>query len=220
MSDERTRDDFLRDRLAEEDEIEIIEVVGLDDDAPPESADDDETVVAFDEAATSPPGDVAEGSAIADGPSVPRESFIRLWADFENLKKRVEREKQDHSRHATGGLVTRLLPVLDNLERALASSRSSNASGPLVDGVAMILRQFKDALREEGLVEIESLGRHFDPRVHEAMATEASPGIEPNLVVHEFQRGYFFHERVLRPALVRVSVGPDGDPPPEEGGDV
>jgi molecular chaperone GrpE len=193
-----------------EEEVEILEVVGVDEDAPPAPA--DEVEVEFDdEGGPLPalPGRPAPAPAGAE--SVERERYLRLYADFENLKKRVERERVEHRLRATESLLERLLPVLDNFERALAARSGEEA---LRTGVQMIYRQLYDELRREGLKPVEALGQLFDPSVHEAVATTADSGLPAHTVVGELQRGYFFGDRLLRPSLVRVQTDeaqPEGD---------
>jgi molecular chaperone GrpE len=140
-----------------------------------------------------------------------RERLIRLQADFENYKKRVERDRVDYLRHATSDLLGRILPVLDNFERALASVRPGGSIDAFVEGVELIHRQLLSALEREGLREMESIGQPFDPGVHEAVATETDPALPPHVVTHVFQRGYLLHDRLLRPAMVRVRIDDEGD---------
>src|SRR5262249_52045779 len=135
-----------------------------------------------------------------------RERLLRLQADFENFKKRTERERVDHLRHVTAGLLVRLLPVLDNFDRAIASARSLSGADPMVNGIILVQRQLLDELRTEGLRPMESLGARFDPSVHDAVATDPDPRVPAHTVTQVFQRGYYLHDRVLRPALVRVRV--------------
>jgi molecular chaperone GrpE len=191
------------------DDIEILEVVGLDEDGAPvvseEDADEagaDDVEVVFEDAA--PEGGLPAPASPPED-AVLRERILRLQADFDNFKKRIERERLDHLRHATGDLVTRLLPVLDNFERAVASARPGG-SDPVLHGVLLIHKQFLDELKKEGLRPMDGVGEPFDPTLHEAVATDPDAAAAPNTVTHVFQRGYFFHDRVLRPALVRVSV--------------
>lgn len=192
-------------RPDEEEEIEILEVVGVDEDGfaseEDEEGGEDDVVIAFDETLHAEPEP-------APRDTVARERLVRLQADFENLKKRIEREREDHYRHATGSLVSRLLPVLDNFERALVAARGGGSVEALLQGVEMVHRQFLEELRREGLGDIDAVGLPFDPAVHEAVATAHEDGLPPHTVVEEFQRGYFFHDRVLRPAMVRVTVDP------------
>jgi molecular chaperone GrpE len=201
--DERSRTPLPPD----DDDIEILEVVGLDDDGAPPAADDEAVEIVFEEAppaapaAAGPPEGVERRSDAAA-----RERFLRLQADFENFKKRMERERHDHYRHATGSLVARLLPVLDNFERAIVAARGGGDAQALREGIEMVYRQLLDELRREGLRDIDALGLAFDPEVHEAVATAIDSPLPANTVVEEMQRGFYFHDRVLRPALVRVSV--------------
>lgn len=178
-----------------DDEIEIIEVVGLDEDAPPGEVADE---------ARSP---VGEPVGDEDG----EERFLRLQADFENFRKRVERDRDDYERHAHASLVERLLPTLDNLERALSLEAPSEVYDPFRDGISLIYRELLEQLRRAGLEPLESVGRPFDPNLHEAIATEPSHDVDPHTVLEEVQRGYRFVDRLLRPARVKVSVEP-GDP--------
>lgn len=207
-----------------DDEIEILEVVGLDEDAAPGSAvdeadpeDSSEIVLEFgDEPATA--GDRPE-PATPPAPTVALERFVRLQADFENLRKRSEREREEHGRVASGGLVARLLPILDNLERAMASPPVGDADRTLREGLALVHRQFVDELRHAGLRPVAALGEIFDPVVHEAVETVSAGDAPPNTVVDELQRGYWFHDRVLRPALVRVAIEAEGGVPSDGSGE-
>ena len=201
------------------DEIEILEVVGLNDDAPPPSDRDlEEVEVSFDAQEgdvaieNAPPAQTAgEGAPPAPDTDVDepmRERFLRLQADFENFKKRMDREKEDYHRHASAALVAKLLPVIDNFERALATDPRSEGESAMLQGITLIHRQLMDELKREGLVPLESVGEPFDPSRHEAIATDATSDLPPNTVVEEIQRGYFFMDRLLRPAAVKVSVDP------------
>ena len=131
---------------------------------------------------------------------------MRLQADFENFKKRIDRERHDHFRYATFGLVARILPVLDNFERAMAAVQQGATTDALIEGVALIQRQLATELETEGLRPMDSVGETFDPVRHEAVATDSDSPVPPHTVTQVFQRGYFLHDRVLRPAMVRVRV--------------
>jgi molecular chaperone GrpE len=141
-----------------------------------------------------------------------REKYYDLWvrarADFENLKKRIDRERDEERTQAGAALVKDLLPVLDNLERALAGVAPGD---PFRDGVALIARQLAEALQRAGLATIDALGTTFNPLYHDAVVTERTSRFEPNRVLEEFQKGYTFRGRVVRPALVRVAVKPDAE---------
>jgi len=189
------------------DDIEILEVVGVDEDGVPVEAEDPEDVeVVFDDTPP-PPRMLRSADPPTEDPAL-KERFLRLQADFENYKKRIERERSDYFRHATSGLVARLLPVLDNFERAIAAARGRADAGgdALTEGVALIQRQLLDELAREGLHPMDPVGAPFDPELHEAVATDPASDAPSHTVTAVLQRGWFFHDRVLRAALVRVSV--------------
>lgn len=193
---------LLAEREGDED-IEIIEVVGLEEDSPAaaavEEAGEADVLVDFDEGRRDAPN--ASRQAMTDG-----ERLIRLKADFENFKKRVEREKQASERHASAGLVTRLLSVLDNFERALARDVPEGNGDSFREGIEMIFRQLLEELRKEGLTPVDSLGQPFDPNIHEAVATDNIEELPSQTVVEELRRGYLLHDRLLRASLVKVCV--------------
>jgi molecular chaperone GrpE len=128
--------------------------------------------------------------------------YLRLAADFENFRRRSAQESADRSRYAAESAAVALLPVLDNLQRAI---QHAPAGDPMVDGVRMVARQFEEALRSLGVTQIEAEGSRFDPAVHEAIGGEESPEVSEDTVVAVLQPGYRLHDRVLRPALVRVA---------------
>jgi molecular chaperone GrpE len=202
------------------DEIEILEVVGVDEDGMPvrdaaEVADDVEVVFEDAVADARPASDLSE-TASSETRDL-RERMIRMQADFENFKKRVDRERLDHLRHATSELLARLLPVLDNFERAVLAARPGGVSDPVIEGVGLIHRQLMQELEREGLKPMDSVGQPFNPLLHEAVATDDDPSVPPHTVTHVFQRGYFLHDRLLRPAMVRVRVDAgDGEAAPDD----
>jgi molecular chaperone GrpE len=195
-------------------EIEIIEVIGLDEDSPAPAASGrsaeggaavDEVVLDFEREAGSAEGRSEQPNG--DLRAIPdRERLLRLKADFDNYKKRIEREREASARHASAGLVTRLLPVLDNFERALARDVPARDSNSFREGIEMIFRQLLEELRKEGLASVDSIGLPFDPNVHEAVATDSRSDLAPQTVLEELQRGYLMHNRLLRPSLVKVCV--------------
>jgi molecular chaperone GrpE len=195
-----------------DEEIEILEVVGLEEDAPPRPAaeepaeDGDEIVLDFEDD-PAPPADrtVAPAPPVA---TVALERFVRLQADFENFRKRTDRERMEEGRYAAGQLVANLLPVLDNLERALASPPpAGEADRALREGLALVHRQFLEELRRAGLRPVPAVGERFDPMIHDAVETVEAGDAPGDTVVDELMRGYWFHDRLLRPAMVRVAVG-------------
>ena len=196
-------------------DIEILEVVGVDEDGVPiGTADPDDVEVVFEsgEGIEHAPDVRSMGGTSAEELEI-RERLLRLQADFENFKKRMDRERHDHFRYATFGLVGRILPVLDNFERAMTAARPSAGHDALIEGVALIHRQLLAELEAEGLRGMESVGEVFDPERHEAVATDPDSPLPPHTVTHVFQRGYFLHDRVLRPAMVRVRVDESDDGP-------
>jgi len=133
------------------------------------------------------------------------DKFLRVYAEFENYKKRMEREKSDFLKYANEGLIKELLPVIDNLDRAVGQARQKAEAQSLVEGVEMILRQIKEVMEKHGVKELQSLGEPFDPNVHEAMMHEIADDHDENTVIDELQKGYIFKDRLIRPALVKVS---------------
>jgi len=140
--------------------------------------------------------------------------YLRLAADFENFRRRSAQESIDRARYASEAAAVVLLPVLDNLQRAIQHAPEGD---PMVDGVRMVARQFEDALRSVGVSPIEAVGTPFDPSLHEAIGGEDSPDVEVDTVSAELQPGYRIHDRVLRPALVRVAHPKRAETPPGDG---
>jgi molecular chaperone GrpE len=132
-----------------------------------------------------------------------RDRSIRTLADFENYRRRSERERDELKRYAQGDVLRDLLPVVDNLRRALAAGGTVD---DLKTGVELTLRQFTELLKQRGVVEVPALGAPFDPSVHEAVARVDDETIEAPTVIDELQRGYTLHGKLLRPALVRVAM--------------
>lgn len=133
-----------------------------------------------------------------------REKYLRLYAEFENYKKRVQREKEELIKYGNEALLYELLNVLDNLEMALKHS-GENLSEGLVKGVEMTLREFQRITEKFGLVPIEALGKPFDPTLHHAMSQVERNDVEDKTVVEEFRKGYMYGDKVLRASLVAVS---------------
>jgi molecular chaperone GrpE len=173
------------------------------------------------EVPSSPPSNPASGVTLAPAPPpAPEEALaakaqeaerlqerlLRLQAEFDNYKKRMAREKAEFLKFATESLLLEFLPVLDNLERAVASARAEAANREAVaDGIEMIVRLFRSTLDKAGVKPMEAAGQPFDPGLHQAIAqVETADGPE-NLVVEEVQKGYFLEGRVLRAAMVKVS---------------
>lgn len=135
-----------------------------------------------------------------------REVLLRKTADFENLKRRTEREKTEYFKFALAEAFRDLLGVLDNFQRAMA--HAEGPAGEFRAGIEMIERQLSDVLRKYGLVEVSALGQPFDPNFHEAVVREETDAAPPGTVVEVLQRGYTLNDRLLRPAMVKVAAAP------------
>lgn len=144
-----------------------------------------------------------------------KELYLRTLADFDNYKKRIETEWRKTVDYSNERLIYELLPVLDNFKRALEASKDTEDIEPLRKGVEMIYKQLLSILEKEGLRSFETLGLKFDPRIHEAVASVETKDVLPGTVVEELERGYFFKEKLLRPAKVSVSKEPSGAPSEE-----
>jgi molecular chaperone GrpE len=131
--------------------------------------------------------------------------FLRQAAEFDNYKKRTSRDRDDAVRFAKESLIKDLLPIIDNLERAVAHAAGGGNGKPLVEGVEMVLRSLVDALGKHGVTQVSAVGQAFDPAKHEAMAQLETDAHEANSVVEELHKGYMLHDRLLRPALVTVA---------------
>ncbi len=125
-----------------------------------------------------------------------------LRADFENYKKRASREVEEEVKQAKVELFRKMLGVIDNLERAVEASKDREEDDPLLEGVEMVLDQFKSVLREEGVTELEAVGQKFDPKYHEAVAFKESD--ENNIILEENQKGYCMGDTIIRPSIVIV----------------
>lgn len=137
------------------------------------------------------------------------ERFLRSEADFQNLKKRTEKEKEDTRKYALQDVIMGILNVLDHIERGIKAYKDSEKE--LLDreevlmGLELVYKDLKNVLRSHGLCEIDCLGKEFDPYFHEAMAIICSNETEENTVVEEFQKGYILNDRVIRPSKVKVT---------------
>jgi molecular chaperone GrpE len=134
--------------------------------------------------------------------------FLRERAESENFKRRMQREKSESVRFANEPIIRDLLPVLDNLERALNHAQGGGNGQSLVDGVTLVVKSFLDILGKYGVTREEAKGQMFDPTKHEAMAQVETADVAPNTVVDEYCPAYSLHGRLLRPALVTVAKAP------------
>jgi molecular chaperone GrpE len=131
-----------------------------------------------------------------------KDSWLRTQADFQNYKKRIERDNEMMYMSMKGDIIKKVLPALDDLERALQNRR---AEDPWADGIELIARKLQNMLESEGVKRIEALGKEFDPNFHEAISHEPADGAKSGHVIGVVQNGYMLGERVIRPALVRVA---------------
>ncbi|RDW19242.1 nucleotide exchange factor GrpE [Oceanobacillus arenosus] len=130
--------------------------------------------------------------------------LLRLQAEFDNYKKRSQKEKDADRKYKSQDVVVDLLPALDNFERALKVETTPETSN-LVEGITMVYRQFQDALKSQGVEPIETEGKEFDPNLHHAVMQIEDESIASNTVVEELQKGYLLKDRVIRPAMVKVN---------------
>jgi len=133
--------------------------------------------------------------------------YLRSLADIENMKKRNAKDKEEWVKYSNESLIKDILPVLDNLEKALSHSQEGNSLHALREGVDLTLKGLKDALGKSGLKEVDALGLPFDPCFHEAVSQMEDNRVEAGHVLHEFQKGYVLNGRLIRPSKVVVSRG-------------
>jgi molecular chaperone GrpE len=133
-----------------------------------------------------------------------QDRVLRTAAEFDNYRKRAERERRDLADYVTGEALGDVLPLLDNFERAMAAPTTDLAA--FRTGIELIHKQFVDALRKRGVVPFDTVGKPFDPNLHQAVVREVVPGAKEGEIVEELQRGYMLGERLLRPAMVKVAT--------------
>lgn len=131
--------------------------------------------------------------------------MLRLQADFENYKRRVQLDKQAAEKYRSQSLVSDILPALDNFERAMQVEANDEQMKSLLQGMEMVYRQLLEALTKEGVEAIEAVGKQFDPHEHQAVMQVEDSEFESNAVVEEFQKGYKLKDRVIRPSMVKVN---------------
>lgn len=134
---------------------------------------------------------------------------LRALADFSNYRRRHQEEYKQAVQFASQELILKILPTIDNFERALQAPQQTQSFESLMEGVTLTLRQLQDILQKEGVERIESVGQEFDPMQHEAVMREETDEYPENTIIEEFQIGYRQHDRVIRPARVKVAASPD-----------
>src|SRR5438876_59219 len=154
---------------------------------------------------------LAEGEGLRRQLDEKHDRLLRALADAENTRRRAQRERDEFAKYATESLLRDLIPVLDNLDRALDAARAAGTAANLVEGVELIQRELLKVLERAGVTRYSAVGQVFDPTRHEAIARVVNAQVAPNTVVSEQLAGYLLHDRVLRAALVAVAVAPDED---------
>ena len=178
---------------------------GAVDDAAEVPRDDGPADASANEAADEQPAANADLLAeLTEEKNALQDRLLRIAAEFDNYRKRVDRDRRDQADAAVASAIEDLLPIVDNLERALEAPAGEDADS-YRQGVELIHRQMMDVLRRRGVTPIESVGTDFDPQVHQAVAHEASPVHREGEVMEEFRRGYKLGDRLLRPAMVKVA---------------
>ncbi len=131
--------------------------------------------------------------------------YLRLYADFENFRRRARLDQEAGEKYRAQSLMTNLLPAIDNLERAIAIEPENEQTKALLEGVKMVYRAVIDALKQEGAEQIEAVGVEFDPNFHQAVMQIEDEQYGSNIVIEEFQKGYKLKDRVIRPSMVKVN---------------
>lgn len=170
--------------------------------------------------------DTSTGRSAEDGPSsLPevtvedlrrelddrQDRLLRALAETDNVRRRAQRDREEYVKYAVEGLARDLLPILDNLDRAVTAARAAGDAGRVVEGVELIQRELLRVLERHGVTRYSALGQRFDPTRHEAVARVVSEDEPPDTVVSEIVPGYLLNGRVLRPAMVGVAAAPDED---------
>jgi molecular chaperone GrpE len=153
-----------------------------------------------------------------------KDKYLRNLAEIDNFRKRVKKEKEDYQRYVLSEFLFELLQVYDNLERALKAKTPSQKQDSLltlmvsddeksiISGVSMIYKQFSDLLKKYKVVEIDALGKTFDPNVHQALSKEERDGITEPVVVEVYQKGFMYNDKLLKPTLVKVAIPQEKEP--------
>jgi molecular chaperone GrpE len=187
----------------QEDDAQVIEIKTLDEVAEDQTAESGEEV----EAEPVPESLEEQSAKLAQDKQELQERLLRAQADFDNYRKRVQKERADLLRYGSEGALREILPVIDNMELAVDSARTHDNSGDqLREGIEMVLSQFKSALERLGVRPIETLEHPFDPNKHEALMRVDAPEEQDGAVVGEIRKGYYLHDKVIRPAQVTVGA--------------
>ncbi len=159
-------------------------------------------------AALESPGDETSATeALARERDELKDLLLRKSAEFDNYRKRIDRERQSLSDAITAGVLEDLLPIVDDLERALKADAGDEGADAYRRGVELVLKQLEETLRKRGVKSIESLGADFDPHYHQAVSYEPAEGRREGEIIEDFRRGYMLGDRLLRPSMVKVAKG-------------
>ncbi len=182
---------------------------GDDELAAKKSAEEETVLVEDEEAGSGAPEKMPEGVQIADAEALKEvnNKYLRLYAEFDNYKKRVNKDREELVRYGNESLLYELLPAIDNLELALKHASCDPKTG-VVQGVEITLKELQRTLEKFGLTKIEAAGKKFDPSVHHAMVQVEREDMEEKMVAEELRAGYLYRDKVLRPSLVAVSTKP------------
>jgi molecular chaperone GrpE len=176
-----------------------------------EQANPDEAIVAEAEEETDPLQKLRQEIVVAKEEAGKNwDLYLRERADLENARKRHQRDREEAIRFANDRLLREMIPVLDNLERAVGHAEQDDDNQGLLEGVNMTINQFRKVLEDFGVKPINALGEDFDPNLHQAMGHVETTDQAPNTVTSEFQKGYLLNDRLLRPSLVMVARAPNG----------
>ncbi|MDN7245809.1 nucleotide exchange factor GrpE [Planococcus shenhongbingii] len=148
---------------------------------------------------------VDETAALREQLEAEQNKYLRLMADYDNFKRRAQKDKQDAEKFRAQSLLTDLLPVMDNFDRALAVEAKSEEAASILKGLEMVRNNLLEAVKREGLEEVKALGEPFDPNFHQAVMQEKDENAESGSVLMELQKGYTLKGRVLRPSMVKVN---------------
>lgn len=146
-----------------------------------------------------------------------KDKYLRTLAEVDNFRKRMKKEKEEFQKYVLGDFILGLLEVFDNFERALKSqeSQSANDAQSIISGVEMIYKQLVDMLKKNNVQEIDALGKHFDPNIHQALSKDERDDISDPVILEVYQKGFTYHGKLLRPTLARVAVPKEPEPEPE-----
>ena len=134
------------------------------------------------------------------------DKYLRLYAEFENFKKRKNQEIATNNKYKSQDIISKLIPSIDNLERAISSVKENDENSQIIKGVKMVCEGVMHALSEEGVEVINPTGQEFDPNYHQAVLKEENKEKESNTILETFQKGYKLKDRIIRPAMVKVNV--------------